>query len=468
MGYHPGLEDDGVYLTAVKADLNPALYPHDSEFFRTQLQASVFDGSMARFVRWTGVPLAWAELIAQLAALFLILWACKRIASCLFEGWAAQWGAVATVAAIFTLPVAGTALTIADQYLHPRNLATALILLAVAEILERRGRLAVPLLLLALLLHPIMALLGVSFCVFLTVAMREPGPGRRLSAKSSLAAAVPLGWIFDGPNPSWRKALDAKDYMHLWRWAWYEWLGALAPLLLFWVLWRFAQRRGESRLARFALAVFCYGVFQQLVAVAVLTPNALVRLAPFQPMRFLQLVYLFMALVAGGLMGRFLLAKRVWRWTAYLLVLNGSMFLVQWTQIDQGQHLELPFTAPDTPWQQAFDWIKQNTPTDAYFALAPRYMSEPGEGFRSFRALAERSQMADGDKDTAMATQIPGVAADWDRQQDALAGWTHFQLADFKRLKRELGVDWVLVDNPSPTGLACPWHNGQLSVCRIP
>ena len=30
LGYHPGFEDDGVYLTAVKADLNPALYPHDS------------------------------------------------------------------------------------------------------------------------------------------------------------------------------------------------------------------------------------------------------------------------------------------------------------------------------------------------------------------------------------------------------------------------------------------------------
>ena len=34
MGYHPGIEDDGVYLTAVKADLNPALFPHDAAFFK--------------------------------------------------------------------------------------------------------------------------------------------------------------------------------------------------------------------------------------------------------------------------------------------------------------------------------------------------------------------------------------------------------------------------------------------------
>jgi len=66
MGYHPGFEDDGVYLTAVKAELNPALFPHDADFFRLQMQASVFDGAMAHFVRWTGIPVAWAELLWQL------------------------------------------------------------------------------------------------------------------------------------------------------------------------------------------------------------------------------------------------------------------------------------------------------------------------------------------------------------------------------------------------------------------
>jgi hypothetical protein len=43
MGYHPGLEDDGVYLTAIKHNLNPALYPHDANFFQLQLQATFFD-----------------------------------------------------------------------------------------------------------------------------------------------------------------------------------------------------------------------------------------------------------------------------------------------------------------------------------------------------------------------------------------------------------------------------------------
>jgi hypothetical protein len=509
MGYHPGFEDDGIYLTAVKADLNPALYGHDSDFFRLQMQASVFDGGMAHFVRWTGIPLAWAELFWQFAALFFILWACRRIAAQIFEQPHAQWAAVAMVAAMFTLPVAGTALNIADQHLHPRNLATALILMAVAWILEGKRRQALPALLLAFVLHPIMAALGMSFCVFLVMALLEPVPFRLRAEQGSLAAAAPLGWLFVPTSPSWRLALASKSYYSIWRWTWYEWLGALAPLFLFWLLWRLARKRTEipsagakarvdsgllsarlkscpvtklsvvlddggysaaceERLARFALAVFAYGVFQQIVAMALLTPDSLVRLTPLQPMRYLQLVYIFMALAAGGLMGRFLLKTQVWRWAVYLLVFNGGMFLVQWELIDDGAHLELPTMASGNPWLQAFDWIRQNTPADAYFALDPLYLAGPGEGFHNFRALAERSALSDGIKDTAVVTEVPSLAPVWHEQQLALAGWDHFQLADFERLKAQLGVDWVVADSPQTAGLDCRWHNRSLSVCEIP
>ena len=81
MGYHPGIEDDGVYLAAIKSDLNPSLFLHDSNFFRLQLQATLFDSAMARIVNATGISLAWAELIGQFLSLFFILWACRRIAA---------------------------------------------------------------------------------------------------------------------------------------------------------------------------------------------------------------------------------------------------------------------------------------------------------------------------------------------------------------------------------------------------
>jgi hypothetical protein len=556
MGYHPGFEDDGIYLTAIKADLNPALYPHDSDFFRLQMQASAFDGGMAHFVRWTGIPVAWAALLWQFAALYFILWACRRIAAQIFEQARAQWAAVAMVAAMFTLPVAGTALNIADQHLHPRNLATALILIAVAWMLEGKRWLAVPALLAAFLLHPIMAALGMSFCVFLGLALLEPVPFRMRAAEGSMAAAAPLGWLFAPTNSSWRLALESKSYYSLWRWEWYEWLGALAPLFLFWLLWRVAQKGAGSysagaktpldsiallpgmnprptawtsffagakarvdfgllsarlkscpdtepslrlpslnlpslrlpplklpslklddggnsaacqeRLARFGLAVFAYGVFQQIVAMALLTPESLVRLTPLQPMRYLQLVYVFMALVAGGLLGRFVLKRQAWRWAVYLLVFNGGMFLVQWELIDDGAHLEMPWRSTANPWLQAFDWIRLNTPNDAYFALDPHYLAAPGEGFHGFRALAERSALSDDIKDTSVVTEVPSLAPVWHEQQLALAGWPHFQLGDFERLKAQFGVDWVIVNAQQAAGLECRWHGGSLSICEVP
>jgi hypothetical protein len=468
MGYHPGLEDDGIYLAAVKADLNPALFPHDSDFFRLQLQATLFDGGMAHFVRWTGIPVAWAELLWQWIALFLIVLAVKKIANHFFAEATARWCGTALVAAMLTLPVAGTALYLLDQHLHPRNLATALILLAVWRILEEKRWQAAPLLLLAFVLHPLMAAMGISFCFFLSLSREESVVTFVRSWRSSAAAAIPLAWIFEPPDAAWRKALDTRTYYYLFKWTWYEWLGALVPLILFWLLWRVARRQGDKRLSRFAAVVFSYGVFHQILAMSMLCSPALVRLTPLQPMRYLHMIYFLMMLVAGCLLGKYLLQRHVWRWVVFLLAVNGGMLVAQRVEFSGSRHLELPAIPPANPWLQAFDWIRTNTPVNAYFALDPHYMEAEGEDYHSFRALAERSQLADAVKDAAVVTQVPELGVAWDRQVSAQQGWQNFTRTDFVRLKALYGVDWVLVAYPQTPGLACPWHNQQLAVCQIP
>ncbi len=478
MGYHPGLEDDGLYLSAVKADLNPALYPYNAKFFQLQMEATIFPTAMAHFVRWTRIQLAWAELLWQLAALFLILWAVKQIANKLFTEEAARWGGVAMVAAMFTLPVTGTALYMVDQHLHPRSLATAMILLAVWRILDGKHWQAVLLLVIALLFHPLMAAMGISFCLFLSVTLADFGRRRfdfrridfrRLGDwRNSVAALVPLGWVFDAANPSWRKALATRSYYDLYRWSWYEWLGALAPVFLFWVLWRVAIKRGETTLARFALAVLAYGVFQQVLAMVVLWPAWLVRLTTLQPMRFLHLLYFLFVLTAGCLLGKLVLKQRAWRWAAFLVIANGSMLGAQRVEFAASQHLELPEREAANPWLQAFAWIRTNTPLNAYFALDPHYLESRGEDYHGFRALAERSQLADAVKDASVVTTVPELGPDWESQVAATEGWRNFRLGDFERLKAKFGVDWVVVNYPQPVELDCRWHNNLLTICRIP
>jgi hypothetical protein len=473
MGYHPGIEDDGIYLSAVQNNLNPSLYPKDADFFRLQTQGTMFDVFVADFVRLTHIPVPVTALLWQLISIGLIVYACWKIAGRLFNEQGTQWAGVALVTAMFTLPVSGTAIFLLDQHLHARNVATALILLAVSRVMAGKHVQALVLMVGAFLMHPIMAAAGLSFCCFLALAMSEFVHDRIRSFREvrkipvTVAAAIPV-WIFEKPSPLWEKALNTRTYYFLYKWTWYEWLGALAPLFLFWLLWRKARQHNQPVLSRFALAVFAYGVFQQAFAMAVLAPASLVRLTPFQPMRYLQLVYFFMALIGGCLLGKFLLKASAWRWALFLLVANGSMFAAQRAEYPASRHIELPGIPPSNPWLQAFVWVRTNTPTDAYFALDPRYLEAPGEDYHSFRALAERSQLCDVIKDTAVVTQVPELAPRWDREVEAQSGWRTFQFADFERLKHDFGVNWTLVSYPQPKGLDCQWHNDSLAVCRIP
>ncbi len=511
MGYHPGFEDDGIYLSAVKSDLNPALYPHDAAFVRLQVQATVFDEFIAGFVRLTRMPVAWAELLWQFLSLYSILWGGWRIAQRLFAERGAQRAGVALLSAMFTLPVAGTALNLADQHLHPRTMATALVLIGIERVLARRVVQAGLLLVAAMLFHPIMGAFGISFCVFLGLVLTNSIYLRLTTRARSpvIAAAFPLAWIFDSPTPAWRRALDTRTYYFLYQWKWYEWLGVIGPLVLFWIVWRWASRQ-EGRpsgakalvdeapfaarlkscpdtmqhsgqvaqpvnscpdpklLPRVCFALLLYGIFQQVLATIVLASTALVRLTPLQPMRYLHLVYVFLVLMGGGLLGKHVLRGSSRRWAVVLVAAYGGMFLSQCRLLPASDHLELPGRAVSNSWLQAFAWIRQNTPSDAYFALDPNYLAAPGEDYHSFRALAERSQLADGIKDPAVVTQVPGLASRWVEQVDAQAGWGGFQAADFERLRARFGVGWVLVPYPAPARLICQWHNERLSVCPVP
>lgn len=484
MGYHPGAEDDEIYLPGVQHQLHPEMFPHDAPFFLLQVKATVFDGAMAGFVYRTGIPVAWAELLWQLLSLGALLAAAWMIVRQLFPELRARMGGLALLSALLTLPVAGTALYIADQYLHPRLLASALILFAAAVILSctaeggtRPGRLRLwwvaPLLASAFLLHPLMGALGISFCCFLAVScLEEPrkwlcGLLRRREAAGALAL-IPFGWMLEPPSPIWLKAIGSRHWFRLFEWEWYEWLGALAPLALFWLCARLARREGKRKLEVLARAVLWYGVFQQLFAMAILGPPSLIGLSALEPMRYLHLVYIFLVLIGGALLGKYLLRRRWWLWAAVLLAANGGMFAAQRSLFPASEHIELPGAGSANKWVEAFAWIRGHTPQDAYFALDPRYMAAEDEDYHGFRALAERSALADGIKDTSVVTKVPELGPEWLRQTEATAGWKQFRLADFEHLKREFGVGWVVVEEPAPAGLACRWQNGRLSVCEIP
>ncbi len=313
-GYHPGLEDDAFYLAAIKRDLNPALFPHDADFFRLQFQATIFDKAVAASVRLTHLPLSVVIFLWQFVTILLILWGCLAIARRCFSSRQAQWAAVALVAVLLTIPVAGTGISLVDQYLHPRAVATAAVLGAIVAILKEQRLLAGILLAWAFVIHAIMASFGISFCIFLAwnnSPWKTPWKNKDQALAAFAVLLLPLGWIFEPSSAAWRQAAATRNFYFLSRWHWYEWLGVFAPLVLLALFAKIARRNQSPVLARLASRLLYFGIFQMLVALVIMLPPSLERLRPFEPMRYLQLIYLLMFLMAGGLIGEYVLGKRV-------------------------------------------------------------------------------------------------------------------------------------------------------------
>lgn len=464
------MEDDAVYLSAIQRRLHPALYPHDFRFFTLQMQASIFDRVMAGIVRITHIPVPAAELAGQCLAAFLLLWGCLAIARRCFPTPAGQWAGVALTGVLFTMPVAGTALYIFDQYLHPRAIATVLILAAIIAVLNRRPVLVFLLMVAAVLMHPLMGVFGASYCAILWISGRWISGRRLFHTPRALAASVfsiAPAWIFEKPSPAWLQALHTRDYYFIARWTWYEWLGAIGPVLILWGIALFARQSDRPVMAMLAGSAAVFALLQLAAACCVLLTPSLIRLTPMQPMRYLHLVYIFMAILGGGLIGEKVLRGAIWRWLALFLPLAAGMFYFQRALFPATSHIELPGVPSRSAWLEAFAWVRANTPTDAYFALDPYSMQLPGDDYHSFRALAERSQLADAVKDAAVATQVPELAPDWLRQTQAAAGWQHFQKQDFLRLQQQFGVDWVVVRSRGVPGLTCPYANATVAVCKL-
>lgn len=481
-GYHPGAEDDGVYLAAIQHDLNPGLFRADADFFALKLQATMFDKLVAASIRITHVPVAVMELVWHLLTIFAILAACYRIASRCFEHEYARWCGVALVSVFFTLPITGTALYIVDQNLLPRAIATALVLFGLDLVLEKRYAAALTLVAVAFLFHPIIAAFGLSLCFFLAIQWPSPGLRQAMPQTAPLqaafaipASAIPIQWLFEPTSPALHMAINMHHYCVLSSWAWYEWLGVFAPIFL--LLWfaRMARHNAQTGertvLEHLATRTAVYGVFQFFVALLIMLPPSLERMRALEPMRYLHLVYVLMILLGGCFVGEKILSRKVWSWAVLFVPAALGMFLAQRALYPASPHLELPGVHSSNPWLQSFEWIRNNTPENAYFVLGPDYMHRPGEDSHGFRALALRSQLADNVKDSGMVLTSSPLAVRWQREVTAQnAGhedWQHVSGDDLRRLKAQFGVDWVILELPTAVKLDCPYKNDALEVCRI-
>jgi hypothetical protein len=480
-GYHPYAEDAEIYLPGVLKILNPSLFPANAEFFGEHAGHTLYPNLIAFSVRATHLPLPWAAFLWHLISIFLLLAASWRLSSALFEDQRARWAAVALMAALLTLPVAGTALYILDQYLNPRNLAAFAALFAVAEVLHRKYGRAILWMSFAAVVHPLMASFAIAFCLWLIVL------DRYRPRFLGFAAALPFGITLDPPPPAYHEVALRQPYFYIQRWQWYEWLGLVGPVILFWMLARFARHRKMNNLELVSRAVIPFVLAATAATIVLSIPARFEALARLEPLRCLALTYMLLIVVGGGLLGQYILQARIWRWLVLFVPLSLGMYFAQRQLFPASAHIEWPWAQPLNQWAQAFEWIRANTPVDALFALNPGHMELPGEDENGFRARAERSMLADLVKDKGACSMFPPLSVKWLEQIEDQKNWKHLRKEDLERLRQKYNVSWVVLEQPgppehgqakhdpadhgladrSPAGLECPYENSAVRVCRV-
>ena len=457
-GYHPGAEDAEIYLPGIEKLLHPELFPFNSRFFEAHAHSTLFPNLIAASVRISHLHLGTVIFLWQIASIFLLLLACWQLSARCFTDAKARWCGVALVAALLTLPIAGTALYIMDQYVNPRNLSAFAGIFVIVKVLDQKYLQAALFMILTAAIHPLMSVFALSICLLLL------GTNNKLPW---FAAIFPFGISLAPPPGPYHEVALTHSYFYLTRWQWYEWLGVIGPIVILSWFARLARARQWQTVNLLCATLVIYELVYVVVALAIDIPVRFEALARLQPMRSLYLLYILMLVLTGGMLGKFVLKNHLWRWLALFVPLCAGMFFAQRALFPASAHLEWPWAQPKNQWVEAFRWIQRNTPANSIFALDPKYMSLPGEDEQGFRAIARRSSLADAIKDSGAVSMFPAMADEWWRQVQAQSGWSKFQLQDFQRLQRAYGVNWVVLQPPGVARLDCPYQNSTVKVCRL-
>ena len=466
-GYHLGADDAAIYVPAIKRVADPALYPFGAEFFMSHAHLSCFADLVGYSARLSRLPVDFVIFAWHVTGILLLLLASWRLACLCFQNQRARWSAVALMAALLSVPVAGTALAIMDPYLTARSLSTPTTIFAVACYLSNRRKQAVAWLLATALIHPQMSVYGAVFLGCLELAGRRLRRGAAGTPAFGAFAVLPFLFDFQPASGAAREALFSRTYFFVSNWTWYEWIGIFAPLGLLWWFSSVTPKGTTPVFRSLARTLVPFGLMFTAAAVVLAIPARLENYTRLQPMRSFHLLYVVFFVLLGGLIGEYALQTRVWRWLGLFVPLAASMWFVQQSSYPASPHVEWPGRASRNTWTSAFLWIRGHTPKGAVFGIDPDYMLLPGEDEHGFRAVAERSVLADNIKDSGAVSLFPQLAGHWKDQVLAQSGWETFHRADFENLASRYPVTWILTRSPGPDGLICPYQNHGLAVCRI-
>jgi len=470
-GYHLGVDDSEIYIPAAQKLLHPALFPYGTEFFQSHEHLSLFASILAWTARLTHLSMDWTIFLWYIVTTFALLVSCWLLSSACFTSLRARWASVLIIATILTMPATNTGLLLMDPDITARSFSTPLILFALTAFLTRRYGLATVLTLVTATIHPQMAAYVVFPAVLLWTMDRGNLPAPEpVPVSGALLGIVPPGFHLAPAQGAYREALYSRDFYFLSTWTWYHWLGLLAPLaFLFW-FWKGKLRGTTPEFSRVSCVLIPFGIVSIVAGAIISSTHDLDMYARLQPLRCFHLITLVFMLLLAGLIGEYTRERKLrWALPTLLAALVVGMSYVGYATYPNSPRIEIPGLHPTSnAWLDATRWIRHNTPQEAIFAVDSRYLATDGVDDHGFRALSERSALADYYKDGGVVAIFPNLATEWKQMSDATSGLNHFSAKQFTRLAHEYPVTWAVIHGGAPDGMYCPYDRKGYAVCQIP
>jgi hypothetical protein len=458
-GYRYGVSDQAFYVPVVVRALEPAAFPHDAALIDAQGRLMLADEVIAGIVRATGLSLDTLFLFAYLLSLALTWAALVAIGTRVYTS---TWSTIALGAA-FTLRhrIPRTSANSFEPYFHPRMLAFAICLLAIAGVQRRKYVTAIVLVGISALVH-ITTALWFSMLIGVALAVLEP----RLRRPAILIAAVGIAisaWAFTvGPlrtrmDDVWLQAVASKDSLFASQWPAWAWIANFALFGALW--WAHAHRRARGQ-ASAEDAALVWGA-TALVGFFVLTfPLVVTHVTlPVQ----LQISRVFWVVdVLATIYGLSLVRRETAARVVAIAIVGVSVARGVYVMgMERPDRKLFALHLPDSPWLDAMHWL-------ATEPLNAHVLADPGHSWKygsSVRVAARRDVFLEDVKDSAIAIYSRDVAARVVERAAAIGDFSTLTAERAQQLAAQYDLNYLVTE--ARLSLPIAYENDQFHIYRL-
>ncbi len=471
-GYRYGVQDQSFYIPSILQALDSTLYERDAPLLSAQGVYFIFDEAIASVLTSTGLSLPALFLALFFASLALLA------ASTAATGWSlfhSRW-AVAVLVLGLTLRhrISMTGVNTLEGYLHPRMLAFAVGVAALALFVRGRSWIALGVALAAAALHPTIAawfllLLGVAVLVG-DPAARRPllGIGLALAPVALWLVAARMGDRLVIMDDTWLALLAHKSYLFSTRWPLSAWVANLGTAALLAGIYAYRRRLGLVSPRETGLVSGCGALLLFFLLTLPLVDMGLALAVQLQIGR----VFWLIDLLALASLAWLVTAPEHWplRVRSPQLARQVAVAVVLVAAVARGgyvtfiEHPERPVIAwqdPASDWDRAMRWLT-STPADSHVLADPAHAWRHGT---SVRVAGQRDLFLEEVKDPALAIYSRQVAQRvLDRVED-LGSFDALTAGNATSLARKYDLDYLVTDRALALPLA--YRAGQFRVYRL-